>query len=475
MSEIINKISEEISKKIDKDSSEKKVWIEEKINKKTETFWDKVNNFFWKIDILELSQEEKWEVAQKVKKDANPDKLYRIEIFLSGIIASLGLLQNSVAVIIGAMLIAPFLRPINGIAFGIARWERKFFINSVKVLFISSIVSIFMWFIVMNFTWLYKETPEILARTSPNIIDLFIAIFSAVVALLSLWYKRLWESVAWVAMAASLMPPLWVIWMELALWNYALAWWALMLFITNIIAIILVWVGAFWLYWFTPNSWWKQKKSFIRIFSVVFLILLISVPLVRNLLFLKDKALIEREINKNLYIILHKKIDNFKISKVKIKELDSKNIKILTEIKITQWVKIYDDFKYYLEKELSEKIWREVEVEIEPIIVAKIISLEEEEKMLEKIKNKNLEDLKNKQKEEEEKSNRQVQYINSIKTDFEREINQKLEEEISIKLKKEIEEKLKEDFNILLEKKILEIQKNEENLSEETGSWKVDK
>jgi uncharacterized membrane protein len=43
----------------------------------------------------------------------------------------------------------------------------------------------------MNITGLYKETSEILARTSPNIIDLFIAIFSAVVALLSLGYKRL--------------------------------------------------------------------------------------------------------------------------------------------------------------------------------------------------------------------------------------------------------------------------------------------
>lgn len=475
MSEIINKISEGISKKIDKDSSGKKVWIEEKINKKTETFWDKVNNFFWKIDILELSQEEKWEVAQKVKRDAHPDKLYRIEIFLSGIIASLGLLQNSVAVIIGAMLIAPFLRPINGIAFGIARGERKFFINSVKVLFISSIVSIFMWFIVMNFTWLYKETPEILARTSPNIIDLFIAIFSAVVALLSLWYKRLWESVAWVAMAASLMPPLWVIWMELALWNYALAWWASMLFLTNIIAIILVWIWAFWLYGFTPNSWWKQKKSFIRIFSVVFLILLISVPLVRNLLFLKDKAFIEREINNNFSIILKDKIDNFSVWEISIKEISKEKAKIKISVKIKEWEKFYNDFENYLEKQLSEKIWREIELEIELWRMLKIISFEEEEKMLEELKNKNLENLKNKEIEEEEKSNRQVEYINSIKTDFEKEMNKKLEEEISVKLKQEIEEKLKKDFNLLLEKKILEIQKIEENLLEETGSWKIEK
>jgi len=483
MSEIIDKIKEEIkdiSHKINPNNHnktvkiEKKIDIEEKINKKSETFWDKMHNFFNRIDILELKQEEKWEVAKKVKIQDKPDKLYWIEIFLSWIIASLWLLQNSVAVIIGAMLIAPFLRPINGIAFWIARWEKKFFINSIKVLLISSLVSIFMWFIVMNVTWLYKETPEILARTSPNIIDLFIAIFSAVVALLSLAYKRLWESVAWVAMAASLMPPLWVIWMELALWNYSLAWWASMLFITNIIAIILVWVWAFWLYGFTPNNWWKQKKAFIRIFMVVFLILLISVPLVKNLLFLRDKEYIEQKINKNLEIILNKKIENFRISEINIKEVSKDKIKIKINLKLKEGITFYNNFKDYLEKELSKEIWREVSVDIELWRIIKIIYKKEEDKFLEEIKYKNLEKEKNREKQQKEIFQKQEEYINLIKSEFQKEINKKLEEEKNIKLKSslELEQKLKKQFNILLEQKILEIQKVQIN-DKESWSWKL--
>ena len=469
MLEKIKKISDKVwelkqeEKKIkleEKIEEVKKKWIEEIINEKEINFSDKINSWFNKIDFLELEQEEKAEVAKKVKMQAKPDRLYWIEIFLSGIIASLWLLQNSVAVIIGAMLIAPFLRPINGIAFWIARGEKKFFINSIKVLFISSLISIVMWFILMNVTWLYKETPEILSRTSPNIIDLFIAVFSAMVALLSLRYKRLWESVAWVAMAASLMPPLWVIWMELALWNYNLAWWAFMLFFINIVAIILVWIWAFWLYWFTPNDWWKQKKAFIRIFSVIFLISIVSIPLVKNLLYIKDKWFIETTLKKDLPIILDQKIHKFKIWEINIRELNNQSIKIDLTIKIEEWVKFYDNFKDYINKALSKKIWRKVEVNIELIIVAKIIS-KEEEKSKELLKKLNLEkiDLENKEKQEK--------LVSDIKKEFSEEINNKL--------KKELEEKLQKEFNILLEEKLLKLN-NVKTLTwniDKTSTWKI--
>jgi uncharacterized membrane protein len=55
------------------------------------------------------------------------------------------------------------------------------------------------------------ETTEIMARSNPNVLDFFIAIFSAMVAVLSLRFTRLSESIAGVAMAASLMPPLAVV------------------------------------------------------------------------------------------------------------------------------------------------------------------------------------------------------------------------------------------------------------------------
>jgi hypothetical protein len=64
------------------------------------TMEDRVSNFFDSIEFLELENEEKESVATQIKKQIQSDKLYWIEIFLSSVIATLGLLQNSVAVVI---------------------------------------------------------------------------------------------------------------------------------------------------------------------------------------------------------------------------------------------------------------------------------------------------------------------------------------------------------------------------------------
>jgi len=89
---------------------------------------------------------------------------------------------------------------------------------------------------------------------------------------------------------------------------------------------------------------------------VVFLILLISVPLVKNLLFLRDKEYIEQKINKNLEIILNKKIENFRISEINIKEVSKDKIKIKINLKLKEGITFYNNFKDYLEKELSKEI-----------------------------------------------------------------------------------------------------------------------
>ncbi len=348
--------------------------IEEKINKKEETLADKITSFFDKIEFLDLDAEKKAQVATKVKQDATPDKLFRIEIFLSGVIASLGLLQNSVAVVIWAMLIAPFLRPMNGIGFAIARGERTFFWKPLKALILSILISIITGYVIAKLIWLEVETSEILARTSPNIIDLFIAIFSAMVAVLSLGFSRLSESIAWVAMAAALMPPLSVVGIELAFWNYSLAWGAMMLFLANLISIVLVAVIFFWLYWFTPHSWFKQKSATKRFLFLITVILIISIPLIHSLVLIKQKVKISKQANIYLTTILKQKTSDFTIDKLEVKSFNDNKIVLYAVIKIPEWLNFYDTFKKQLDFELSKKLGRNVELEIELIRVANIVS-----------------------------------------------------------------------------------------------------
>ena len=355
-------------------SSDDTSYVEQKINKKSLTWWDRITNFFNKIEFLDLEWEKKAEVATKVKQNSTPDKLFRIEIFLSWVIASLGLLQNSVAVVIWAMLIAPFLRPMNGIWFAIARWERNFFWIPVKVLFISVWMSVLTWYLVTKMIGLDLETTEILARTSPNIIDLFIAIFSAMVAVLSLWFSRLSESIAWVAMAAALMPPLAVVGIELAFGNYMLAWGAMMLFLANLISIVLVATIFFWLYWFTPHNDQKQKSVVKRFFFLITVILIISVPLIHSLMLIKQKVNISKESNIYLSTILKQKTSNFTIDKLEVKSFNDEKIVLYAVIKIPEWLNFYDTFKKQLDFELSKKFARKVELEVELIRVANIVS-----------------------------------------------------------------------------------------------------
>lgn len=350
--------------------------IEEKINKKSETLSDKVNNLFAKIDFFRLDGNIKEDIAIKVKDFAWADKLYWIQVFLSSVIASLWLLQNSIAVVIWAMLIAPFLKPLNWIAFSISRWEKKFFRSSFKVIIVSIFISIMMWFFTVKLTWIKFDTSEILIRTSPNILDFFIAIFSSVVAVLSLRFNRLSESVAWVAIAAALMPPLWVVWIELALWKYEFAFWAMILFLANLFAIILVWTIIFWLFWFTPHGWTAQKISVERFIFIIIIVIWISIPLIWSLISINEKYIIQNKSNIYLTNIFEKEIWEFYIDKLDVLSVDDSKIKIFSIIKIPEWLNFYDTLKNKLDSELSKELWKKVEFNIELIRIANIISEE---------------------------------------------------------------------------------------------------
>ena len=306
-------IKQEVKEILKNDNNKNIDWIKTDLSLE-----EKITNLFDSIEFLSLNYEQKEQVAIKVKNDATWDKLYWIEILLSSIIAALWLIQNSVAVVIWAMLIAPLLRPINWLSFSIARWWQKFFISAFNVLFFSIFLSILMWYIVAIVLWLNIQTTEILSRSTPNLIDFFIAIFSAMVAVLSLRFSRLWESVAWVAMAASLMPPLVVVWIELALWNYSSSFWAFTLFSANLLAILFVSTVFFWLYWFSPNDLRKQSKVFKRISLVLISIIIVLIPLFASYNSIKSNVEISNEVRNYIISQIDEKYNNYFIDDIKI-------------------------------------------------------------------------------------------------------------------------------------------------------------
>ncbi|MCK5815893.1 MAG: DUF389 domain-containing protein [Flavobacteriaceae bacterium] len=155
-------------------------------------------------------------------------------------IASIGLNISSPAVVIGAMLISPLMGPILGIGLSIGTNDidtlKRSFIN-LGVMIGLSLVTSFLFFKIPIFQDL---TPEIKARTAPDARDVFIAIGGGLALILALSRRsKQTNTIAGVAIATALMPPLCVAGYGLAVWNLTFFWGAMFLFTINTIFIAL--------------------------------------------------------------------------------------------------------------------------------------------------------------------------------------------------------------------------------------------
>ncbi|MGD1912519.1 MAG: DUF389 domain-containing protein, partial [Rivularia sp. (in: cyanobacteria)] len=141
------------------------------------------------------------------------DVSYWIEVFFAAGIATLGLVLNSPAVIIGAMLISPLMGSILGNGLALAAGDVILATRAILKLALSCLVAIF-FAVLLVYVLPFKEmTPEILARTKPNILDLVVALFSGAVGSVAVCKKPkgVATSIPGVAIAVALMPPLCVV------------------------------------------------------------------------------------------------------------------------------------------------------------------------------------------------------------------------------------------------------------------------
>lgn len=129
-------------------------------------------------------------------------------LMCSIVIASIGLSQNSQAVIIGAMLISPLMSPILGIGLSVGINDmdtlRKSLANFCLAIAIAIITST-LYFYIIDFG---EITDEILSRTRPTLLDIFVAIFGGIAGIISIARKDLSTTLPGVAIATALMPPL---------------------------------------------------------------------------------------------------------------------------------------------------------------------------------------------------------------------------------------------------------------------------
>jgi uncharacterized hydrophobic protein (TIGR00271 family) len=153
------------------------------------------------------------------------------------VVASVGLNTNSTAVIIGAMLISPLMGPINGMGYSIATYDFALFQRAFKNFTFAVAASLLASTVYFSISPLSRAHSELLARTSPTIYDVLIALFGGLAGIVAISSRHKGTVIAGVAIATALMPPLCTAGYGLATLQFSYFFGAFYLFIINTVFI----------------------------------------------------------------------------------------------------------------------------------------------------------------------------------------------------------------------------------------------
>lgn len=210
--------------------------------------------------IKPLPFEQRAKVVAEIRPMASPGFDFFFLVVLSCSIATLGLITDSPAVIIGAMLVAPLMSPIIGIGLASIIGDTHLLENSLSALFRGALLAVLLSAGVTqlntHFPALATQTlpAEVMARTHPSPIDLAIALAGGLAAAYALTQPHLSAALPGVAIATALMPPLCTIGIGFSLGRLDVAGGAFLLFLTNTVTIAFAAVLVFFLRGFGANN-----------------------------------------------------------------------------------------------------------------------------------------------------------------------------------------------------------------------------
>ncbi|KXO85437.1 hypothetical protein AYK86_04345 [Acinetobacter venetianus] len=249
-------------------------------------------------------------VRLNIQADALPTKTFFIMNALAAVIAGYGLLADSSAVVIGAMLVAMMLGPISGIALSFIDNRWILFVTALKTLAlgVAMIFGIGVILGLINFNM--PLTHEILSRTQPNVIDLMIALAGGAAGAFASVSPRLSVAVVGVAVATALVPPLVASGILLAHWDLRLSANAMLLAFTNIIAIQISSSLVLWIAGFRRGSDEEVQSNVIefikRNFVSLLFLLVLGVYLTANFLHMIQKQIYETKARTAIISTLNK-------------------------------------------------------------------------------------------------------------------------------------------------------------------------
>ncbi len=247
------------------------------------------------------------EVVRDITHAAQVTRDFVLLTILSCVIATFGLVLNSGAVIIGAMLIAPLMSPILALALALVRGDERRAVRASISLLAGIVISIGLSALLgrlvstSQFNFLTQLPSEVISRTQPTLFDLMIALAGGAAAAYALAQPKLSATLPGVAIATALMPPLCVVGIGISQGRPDVYNGAFLLFLSNFVAILfaggLVFAGV----GFGPFRHAKRSMIFSRSFIVSgVMILTVTIPLVGFMVNIAGRAKENQEISYTL-------------------------------------------------------------------------------------------------------------------------------------------------------------------------------
>jgi len=338
-----------------------KFWVEQKVTKsdKSSRRLDNIPKDEELITYLtkglplftHASKEQYATLFSKLREESMLTSTFVVLLILATVIATFGLFINSSSVIIGAMILAPLMLPIVSLSMGVLRDDITLSQNSIKTIVMGILVTISTAMIIAYFAPLREMTSEMMARLSPTILDMFVAIASGVAAAYVKNDSKISASLAGVAIAVALVPPLAVSGVGAGWGDWSMFLNALLLFATNLVGIIFAGALTFLMMGFAPI---KVAKRGIVIWAIISI--LIALPLYHSFVTMQEQSSIRKRLLHTVVEINSKKIY---LSKIDYRLQGDKPL-IRCEVIIDD--KLTKEERVYLRSAISDIVGKPTEV-----------------------------------------------------------------------------------------------------------------
>lgn len=322
--------------------------------------------------IKPVTLERRAEVQVQLRDSCTPDFDFFLLVLLSAVIATLGLLTNSAAVIIGAMLVAPLMSPIIGIGLASLTGDARLFSDSSVALARGALLAILMAVLLtwgnryLPFITLQELSDEVLSRTHPSPIDLTIALAGGLAAAFALAMPSISAALPGVAIATALMPPLCTVGIGIAMGRWDVAGGALLLFLTNAVTIAFAGMLVFFALGFAPKRIAGRRVPGALVISASFTLVLLVPLTVLSASFFRE-ATENRQIN----VVMNEEVNEY--------NAELTNLQVVTEgetLHMTVTLRVSDQLRYEdvieLQQNVALRLQRPVSIVVNQVVAARL-------------------------------------------------------------------------------------------------------